>query len=78
VVRISNSNYIVIANSEIVEFTPARTKFPKSEVPLPVVAWCRVPKMSSDYVLTLLAVDPQLILLSIQHGPRRVHCSSLL
>jgi hypothetical protein len=54
---VTTSHYSAIANSHTLQFTTARIKSSQSVVSSQVVAWLRIPTMSSVSVLTFLPSD---------------------
>jgi hypothetical protein len=51
---VTTGNNKAVVNSHTLQFTTARTKFFRSAVSSPAVAWSRIPTMSSASVLTFL------------------------
>jgi hypothetical protein len=51
---VTESNYSALASSHTLQFTTARTKFSHSAVSSPIVAWWRIPTVSSASLLTFL------------------------
>jgi hypothetical protein len=80
---VTTHNYSAITNSHNLQFTTARTKSSQYAVASPVVAWWRIPTVSSASVLMFLLVGNSfttnsLFLLSyFRHGPHTKHRSSV-